>query len=207
MAAIAVLGATGRTGRMVVDRALVRGHRVTAIVRPATTAAPALGSTVVTADPCAGGALTGLLDGYDAVISALGATGRGPTTVYSAATAEIIAAMRPGGRLLVISSAALDLPADAGPGARVLGAVLRRVMRHTYSDMARMEHLLAQSALRWTSVRPTGLTDAQADGSPRVSVGAKGKVGPRTSRADLADYLLDAIDDPHTYQSVVAVSS
>ncbi|MET9027044.1 NAD(P)H-binding protein [Nocardia sp. NPDC004168] len=207
MAAIAVLGATGRTGRMVVDRALARGHRVTAIVRPATTAASALGSTVVTADPCAAGSLTGLLGGYDAVISALGATGRGPATVYSAATAEIIAAMRPGGRLLVISSAALDVPADAGPGARVLAAVLRRVMRHTYSDMARMEHLLAQSDLRWTSVRPTGLTDAQADGSPRVSVGAKGKVGPRTSRADLADYLLDAIDDPHTYRSVVAVSS
>ncbi|MGW5377810.1 NAD(P)-dependent oxidoreductase [Nocardia sp. NPDC003999] len=124
MAAIAVLGATGRTGRMVVDRALARGHRVTAIVRPATTAAPTLGSTVVTADPCAAGALTGLLDGYDAVISALGATGRGPATVYSAATAEIIAAMRPGGRLLVISSAALDVPADAGPGARVLAAVL-----------------------------------------------------------------------------------
>lgn len=208
MAAIAVLGATGRTGRMVVDRALARGHHVTAIIRPATTAAFARGTAVVAADPCVPGALAGLFDEHDAVISALGATGRGPTTVYSAATAEIIAAMRPGGRVLVISSAALDVPAaDAGTGARILAAVLRGAMRQVYSDMARMEDRLAQSDLRWTAVRPSRLTDAPACGSPRVSPGASSRVGPRTSRADLADYLLDAVDDPHTYRSVVAVSS
>ncbi|BDU00774.1 NAD(P)-dependent oxidoreductase [Nocardia sputorum] len=207
MAAIAVLGATGRTGRIVVDRALARGHRVTAIVRRATTAAPAQGATVVTADPCAPGALTGLLDDHDAVISALGATGRGPTAVYSTTTAELVAALRPDARLLVISSAALDVPAEAGASTRLLAAALRKVMRYTYADMARMEHLLAQSDLRWTVVRPTRLTDAPAGGGPRVSPGARRKVGPRTARADLADYLLDAVDDPHTYQSVVAVSS
>ncbi|WP_040791833.1 NAD(P)-dependent oxidoreductase [Nocardia paucivorans] len=207
MADIAVLGATGRTGRLVVDRASARGHRVTAIVRPTSTAAAVPGSTVVTADPGVPGALTGLLDGHAAVISALGATGRGPTSVYSAATAEIITAMPPGGRLLVISSAGLDIPADAGPGTRLLAVVLRRIMRHTYSDMARMEYLLAQSELCWTAVRPTGLTDAPATGGPRISPGANAKVGHRTSRAVLADYLLDAIDDPRTYRSVVAISS
>ncbi|MGW5140622.1 NAD(P)-dependent oxidoreductase [Nocardia beijingensis] len=207
MAAIAVLGASGRTGCMVVDRALARGHHVTAIVRAAATPAFAHAATVVTADPCVPGALTGLFDEHDAVISALGAAGRGPTTVYSAATAEIIAAMRPGGRVLVISSAAVEVPADAGTGARVLAAVLRAAMRHVYSDMARMEDLLAGSDLRWTAVRPSRLTDAPASGGPRVSPGAISKLGPRTARADLADYLLDAVDNPHTYRSVVAISS
>ncbi|WP_063020884.1 NAD(P)-dependent oxidoreductase [Nocardia niwae] len=207
MAAIAVLGATGRTGRMVVDRALARGHRVAAIVRPATTAAPARGATVVTADPCAPGALAGVLDDHDAVISALGATGHGPTAVYSTATAEVIAAVRPDARLLVSSSAALDVPADAGPGTKLLTAALRGVMRYTYADMTRMENLLAQSDLCWTVVRPTRLTDAPAGGRPRVSPGARRKVGPRTARANLADYLLDAIYDPYTYRSVVALSS
>ncbi|MGW4327766.1 NAD(P)-dependent oxidoreductase [Nocardia sp. NPDC004573] len=205
MAAIAVLGATGRTGRILVDRALARGHRVTAIVRRAPTAASARGATIITADPCAPGALTGLLDDHDAVISALGATGRGPTTVYS--TAAVVAALRPDALLLVISSAALDIPADAGASTKLLAAALRTVLRDTYADMARMEHSLAQSDLRWTVVRPTRLTDAPTGGSPRVSLGARRKVGPRTARADLADHLLDAVDDPHTYRSVVAVSS
>ncbi|MFF7938139.1 NAD(P)-dependent oxidoreductase [Nocardia gamkensis] len=207
MAAIAILGATGRTGRIVVDRALARGHRVTAIVRRAANTVPAPGMTVVTAEPCTPNGLTGLLDGHDAVISALGATGRGPTTVYSTSTAEIIAAMRPSGRLLVISSAGLSIPANAGPGTRLFARALHRVMRHTYSDMARMEQLLAHSDLRWTAVRPTRLTDAPAGGRPRISLSGESKVGPHTARIDLADYLLDAINDQRTYGTTVAVSS
>ena len=111
MAAFTVLGATGRTGRLVVDRALARGHDVTAVVRPSASAALAPAAKVVTADPCAPGALTGLLDDQDAVISALGAPGRAPTTVYSAGAAAIISALRPAGRVLVVSSAGLPAPA------------------------------------------------------------------------------------------------
>lgn len=207
MTAIAVLGATGRTGRMVLDEALARGYRVTAIVRRAGSLAPAPGLTVVTADPTVPGSLSGLLDEHDAVISALGAIGRGPTDIYSTGTAEILAAMKPAGRLLVISSAGLDIPADAGAGTRFFARVLHRIMRHTYTDMARMEQLLAQSELRWTAIRPTRLTDDSAIGQPRISLGANAKVGPRISRADLATYLLDAIDDPRTYGTAVAISS
>ncbi|MGW4350518.1 NAD(P)H-binding protein [Nocardia sp. NPDC004582] len=88
MAAIAVIGAAGRTGRVVVDRALARGHRVTAIVRRAGSFTPAPGSTVIVADPTLPGSLAGRFGEQDAVISTLGAAGRGPTTVYSAGTAH-----------------------------------------------------------------------------------------------------------------------
>ncbi|MGK5559303.1 NAD(P)-dependent oxidoreductase, partial [Actinomadura kijaniata] len=110
--------------------------------------------TTATADLGTPGSLRGLLDDQDAVISTLGAAGRGPTTVYSAGTTEIIAAMRPGRRLIVISSAGLGTPADAGPGTRLAARLLHQIMRHTYTDMARMERLLADSDLDWTAVRP-----------------------------------------------------
>lgn len=207
MAAIAVLGATGRTGRVIVDQALARGHRVTAIVRRAGSYIPAPGSTVIVADPTVPGALTGRLGEQDAVISALGAAGRGPTTVYSAGTAEIIAAMAPGGRLLVISSAGLSTPPSAGPVTKVFAAALHRIMRHTYADMAAMERLLADSDLRWTAVRPTRLTDDPATADPRISMGAKATIGSRTSRINLATHLLDAIDDPRSYRTAVTLSS
>ena len=96
-----------------------------------------------------------VFDEHHAVISALGARDRGPTTVYSAGATEIIAAMPPGGRLLVVSSAGLDIPSDAGPATRFLARALHRIMRDTYSDMARMEQLLAHSELRWTAIRPS----------------------------------------------------
>ena len=84
MTTIAVVGATGRTGRAVVAEALARGNRVTAIVRTAGSLPPATGLTVTVADPTVPGSLAGLLDEHHAVISALGARDRGPTTVYSA---------------------------------------------------------------------------------------------------------------------------
>ncbi|MEV0350144.1 NAD(P)H-binding protein [Nonomuraea sp. NPDC050680] len=220
MSSIAVIGAAGRTGRLIVERSLAAGHRVTAIARrPQALRVAAIarrsqdlhmtgpGLTIRTADILAPGSLQGLLDDHDAVISALGATGRGPTAVYSTGTAEIVSALKPGARLIVISSAGLGVPTGAGPGTRLAARLLHHLMRHTYTDMARMEDLLSNSSLTWTAVRPTRLTDRPATGHPRVSIGATAKVGNQTSRADLAAFALDAIDDPRTYRSAVAVSS
>lgn len=204
MTSIAVIGAAGRTGRIIVEQALAAGHRITAIARrPLAQSSPLL--TQHTADVLTSGSLQGLLDGHEAVISALG--GRGPTTVYSAGTAEIISAVKPGARLLVISSAGLDVPTDAGPGTRLAARLLRHLMRHTYADMALMESRLAASGLTWTAVRPTRLTDRPPTGRPRVSIGATAKVGPQTSRTDLATFVLKAIDNPRTHRAVVAISS
>lgn len=135
MADIAVVGATGRTGRIIVEQALARGHRVTAIVRRAGSLSPAPGLTVLVADPTVPESLSGRLGEHDAVISALGATGRGPTTLYSVGTAAIIAALPPDGRLLVISSAGLGIPADAGVSTKIFARVLHWIMRNTYTDM------------------------------------------------------------------------
>lgn len=209
MTSIAVVGAAGQTGRIIVRQALTRGYDVTAIARRPGHGEPDRNPrlTSVTADVRRPGALAEVLDGHDAVISALGATGRGATTVYSDGTAAIVAALPPNARLLVISSAGIELPADAGPVARLAGRLLHRIMRDTYSDMLRMEQLLADSALNWTSVRPTRLTDEPASGTPRIALGATRRVGTRTSRADLANYLLDAVPDARTHRIPVAISS
>ncbi|MFI6316216.1 NAD(P)-dependent oxidoreductase [Nonomuraea sp. NPDC050556] len=204
MATIAVIAATGRTGQNIVQQALDAGHTVTAIARrPLDLQHPRL--THQSADVLTPGSLR--LTGYDAVISALGSTGRQPTTLYSAGTAAIIAAMPPAGRLIVLSSAGLAVPDKAGLATRLLGRLLYRLMRHPYDDMTRMEALLAASDLDWTAIRPTGLTDDPATGKPRVSIGARQRVGHRTSRAELAAYILDHLDDPATYRTAVAISS
>ncbi|MFI6597842.1 NAD(P)-dependent oxidoreductase [Nonomuraea sp. NPDC050536] len=200
MSHIAVVGATGRTGRLLVDLARTAGHTVTAIARDPSALPPGL-------DRAPMDALGQVLPGHDAVISAVGAAGRGPTTVYSAVTATLIEAMPTGGRLVVISSAGLSTPDGAGPLTRLGGRLLHQVMRHVYTDMERMESLLTASPLTWTAIRPTGLTDAAAAGHPRASVGATTPVGPRTSRTDLAAYILTHLTDPATYRRPVAVSS
>ncbi|MYW97281.1 NAD(P)H-binding protein [Amycolatopsis rubida] len=145
---------------------MAAGYDVTAIARlPGNLA---LDHPRRTADALNPESLRGALARPEAVVSALGSTGLGPTTVCSAGTAAIVSALPSGARLMVLSSAALATPPDAGPGARLLGGILRWVLRHPYADMARMEKLLASSGLAWTAVPPSGLTDQPAPRFPRL---------------------------------------
>ncbi len=73
---LVVLGATGRTGRLVVEQALAAGHTVTALVRSPqklTTRNPNL--RVVAGEATDAAAVSRALDGADAVISTLGGAG------------------------------------------------------------------------------------------------------------------------------------
>ena len=67
---ILLLGGTGRTGRLILDEALARGHEVRALVREAAR----LGETSalpIEGNPYETGAIAGAIEGCDAVISAL----------------------------------------------------------------------------------------------------------------------------------------
>ncbi|MFI7696692.1 hypothetical protein ACIBQ6_47015 [Nonomuraea sp. NPDC049655] len=55
--------------------------------------------------------------------------------------------------------------------------------------------------------RAADVTDRPGTGRPRVSIGATERLGARTSRADLAAFLVGHLDDPRTYRLPVAVSS
>ena len=73
---IFVLGATGGTGRAIVEQARQRGHRVTAFVRSPQKLGPVGdGLTVIRGDPRNADGLRAALPGHDAVLSALGPPG------------------------------------------------------------------------------------------------------------------------------------
>jgi nucleoside-diphosphate-sugar epimerase len=105
---IAVVGATGRTGRQVAGQALARGDDVIALARHPE-ALPLLGPGLVAAaaDVLDRAAVAQALAGADAVVSALGiGASRQPTVVYSDGTANVLHAMDAHGirRLAVISA-------------------------------------------------------------------------------------------------------
>src|SRR5256885_5608698 len=105
-----VLGATGGTGRAIVDQALRRGHRVTAFVRSPDKLGPSReGLTVLRGDPRNVEELRAALPGHDAVLSALGPPGIGPSTLVADSARSTVAAMRAAGvrRLLVVGVAVL----------------------------------------------------------------------------------------------------
>jgi putative NADH-flavin reductase len=207
---LAVVGATGATGRQVVEQALARGDEVTALVRrPEAVPVSHERLAVARADVLDGASLSGLLAGHDAVVSALGVgTQRAATTVYSAGTAHLLAEMAASGpsRIVVVSAT------PAGPWAHapvldrwVVYPLLQRLFGASYDDMRRMEVVLTGSDVRWTVVRPPRLLDKAAKGSYRISTEAQ--VGRSITRADLAAALLDVVADDTTVRTALSVAN
>lgn len=198
---IVVFGATGRTGRRVVEQAVAAGHQVRAACR---SGRPASGSTSssavewVRADVREPSAVSSALDGMQAVVSAVGAgTGRAATTVYSAGARNILDVMAAGGpeRVAVVSAAPVA-PAGFPAWQRALVLpVLRVFFGGSYRDMARMEaELSRRPQLAWVCLRPPFLRDGPATGHYRID--PDHPAGGSITTGDLAAALLDAVLGP-----------
>lgn len=209
---IAVVGGSGRTGSLVVEQALARGHRVRALARHPE-AVSLRHDHLVTApvDVLGQDSLLAALAGSDAVVSALGiGASRQPTVVYSTGIANVLKAMgsQSISRLAVISAAPVG-PRTEQPFLQrhLLMPVLDRVFGSTYDDMRRMEDRLRASAVDWVALRPPRLVDKPATGRYRVDATGPPPKGRRITYADLATALLDALDNPDLYRRTAYVTN
>jgi putative NADH-flavin reductase len=186
---IAVLGATGATGRHVVARALRSGHDVVALVRRAGSfaATPHL-REVVWADILDPAPLVGALRGVDVVISVLGGADARPTTVCTDAIHTLLGAMSATGvdRLIVVSAHGVLETHDRSLYAR---AVWRGV-GEKMADKETMEPLVVASGMNWTIVRPPMLTNAREAGRYQAGDRLAIRLWHSIGRADLADFLV-----------------
>ena len=166
---VTVFGATGRTGREVVARALAAGMDVTAYVRDPARLGPADGARVVTGTLDDDARLAEALAGRDAAVSALG-VGRplrsDPAVVDG--VRRIVAAMEAAGvpRLVYLSFVGVrDSRPRSGP---VIRHVLSRVVRNEAADHERKEAIVRASGLDWTIVRPPLLTSGPGGAAAAV---------------------------------------
>jgi putative NADH-flavin reductase len=203
---IFVLGATGGTGRAIVEQARQRGHRVTAFVRSPEKLGPAGdGLTVIRGDPRDAGELRAVLPGHDAVLSALGPPGIRPTTIVADCARSTVMAMQAAGvrRLLVVGVAVLF--EDDG----LLTAIARRTfLRNVARDSAEMERIVRASDLDWTIARPPRLTNGPLTRAYGVAEGSMPPAARLTiSRADVADFLLDELEHPAHVRRIIGLAS
>jgi uncharacterized protein YbjT (DUF2867 family) len=210
---IVVLGATGRTGRLVVEQALMRGDEVVAYVRnPHGIAAnPGLGIAVGQLDDML--ALTAAIDGADAVLVCLGTHGKRMkknVDLMQKSVPSIIRAMKNAN----VSRLVLESAYGVGDTVRTAGLIARIVYRTVvgaiYQDKERSEALLPGSGLKWTSVYPVILTDGPLADAVEVRLMTQvRKVGglPKVSRANVARAMLDAARDDRTIGQKLLVSS
>jgi uncharacterized protein YbjT (DUF2867 family) len=210
---IAVLGATGRTGRLVVEQALTRGDEVVVYVRnrQGVAADPRLRVAVGQVGDML--ALKAAINGADAVLVCLGTKGarmKKNVDLMQKSVPSIIKAMKETNvsRLVLVSAYGVgDTARTAGLIARV---VYKTVVSAIYQDKERSEALLAGSGLKWTGIYPVILTDGTlADAVEVRPMTQVHKVAglPKVSRANVARVMLDAARDDRTIGQKLLVSS
>lgn len=189
---VTVLGASGRTGRLVVRMLVRQGHSVRAGVRNGRRkeAVAGLGATPVIADLCATpNELLDMFTGSAVVINAAGAADPDPTAVAlvdrDGAMAGIRAAERAAvHRYIQLSAQFADAPDQ---GDRLVRSIL---YAKQISDSA-----LRRSSLVWTVVRAGTLTDDPGTG--RVAAASHLDAG-RVSRQDVAAVITACLTEPRT---------
>lgn len=193
---VAVFGATGGTGRQVVQQALAAGHRVTALVRnPDRLGIRHNDLTVVVGDVLDADKVVQTLAGTDAVVVTLGNTANNPDYIVSQGTQVIVDAMKRLGqpkRIVVVSSLGVGESKDQVPFAFKM--LMKTVLKKPMEDKERQEAIVKASGLDWTIVRPGGLTDGPATGRYRAGVDPKIVAG-QVSRSDVAAFVLQQLTD------------
>ena len=192
-----ILGAAGKTGRLLVAQALASGNTVTGFVRSHDGEAVTIpGITTIIGDARNVADLQKALKGQDAVISTLGSSKPGDR-VIAASTASLVTAARSQRirRVIIMSS---FLVADNFQPNLVVKFALK-LMGSIVADFKSGEQLLASSDLDYTIVYATRLTNDPLNSQYQI-VDTNNTVGgsESISRANVAEFLLKQLSD-NTY--------
>lgn len=168
---IAILGATGTTGGLVLDETLRAGHDVIAFVRNPAAVAPRAGLTVVAGSVEDEAAMRAAFKDADAVISCLGARMTiggmfSGTDFQRRVLPKIISAINEAGvkRFVLMSSFGVgETAAKASLIPRVLfyGIIAKKL----FDDKAIAEQALSRCKANWTAIYPVGLKKGLVDSS------------------------------------------
>lgn len=198
MTVIALFGATGKTGRRVLERALTAGFEVRALVRdPAKLGATSSAVTVIRGDVLDKATVEETVAGSDVVLSLFGQVKGSPHTLQADGTQLIVDAMRLHSvkRIITLSGGGLPAPLDRpGPADRIIRFLLKTLSGHVLADAEQHLRVLEASELEWTVVRGPRLTEKPGTGTHRVGwVGVDAST--QISRDDLADFILEQVED------------
>lgn len=207
---LAVIGATGRTGTLVVEELLRRGHDLTVLARAPEKLGPVRDRVrVVTGSSTDRDALENLVSGgVEAVVSALGPTTR-QTDLHTGTARALIEVMHAHGvrRFVGISGAGVDVPDDRkGRRDTAISFLMRTMGGRIVADKVAEYQMFADSDRDFTLVRPPRLVDGPATGTFVHDAHRPGK-SSSVRRADLATFLADVVEQGSYIRSAPFVSA
>lgn len=210
---IAIFGASGATGLLLTDRCLAAGHQVKALIRTPERFPQRDQIQIVQGSAFDPVSVRETVDGADVVLSALGA--HSPVrneNVLPRAIPLIVEAMQQTGvrRIIVLGSAgALPTSLDKQPAWRrwiVQNIVYKAFLKWPVAEQTSQYAILSYSNLDWTMVMPPMLTNGPTHGQYRIDGEALPRNGNRISRRDVADFMMQQIDNPQWIRKGVYIT-
>jgi putative NADH-flavin reductase len=206
---VLVIGASGKTGSQVVDRATAAGHEVTAFVRNPDSYHPSVSNVrVVAGDATDAGRLSEAMVGQDAVIDTIG--GKTPfleSDLERNTAKSVVSAMQQCGVHRLIAVSALGVGESQSQGGFVFQHLLLPLfLRGSTRDKAQMEQVVRQSGMDFVLVRPAVLNDSPGTGSAHVVSGEE--KAHKITRADVAQFLVEQLtNDAYLGQAVTIANA
>jgi putative NADH-flavin reductase len=201
---ILILGATGRTGCLIVEEALKQGYNLNVLVRDKNKISFSSKSiTVYQGTPAHRTDLAAAMQGCDLVISALNITRASdlpwsklitPKNFITESVKNVIAEAGQQNlkRLITISAWGV------GESKKEVPFWFRWLINYTnlrfnYAEHESQEKLLAASNLTWTAVRPVALNDSKKIKTLKVSFNNLPKPSLQISRQSVAKFMVDIV--------------
>lgn len=189
---IALIGATGNAGSRLLEELLARGHAVTAIVRDVTRLPARPGVTAAKGDVFDRAGLAQLLEGHDAVISAVHFTASDAATLIGAVKASGVK------RYLVVGGAG---SLEVAPGVKLLDApeFPEAYLEEAKAGGAFLDLLKSEPLLDWTFLSPSAFfVPGERTGQFRLGKDTllANEAGSRISFEDYAIAMVDELEKP-----------
>ena len=204
---IIIFGATGNAGKHLVKQALEKGHEVTAFSRNAQSPGinhPQLkiwqGNVLSAVD------VADSVKGKDVILCALGAGRKG--VVRSEGTLNIIKGMKKHGIKRLVCQTTLGCGDSKGN----LDFFWKYIMfgwflKAAFLDHELQEKYIIESNLDWTIVRPGAFTDGEITRKFKSGFSATDKnIKLKISKADLAYFMLNQVDDEKSIGKAISLS-
>jgi uncharacterized protein len=203
---IAVLGATGLTGKELTRQGLARGHDVVAVARNPhqllDLASPRL--TLATADVTQPETIAAALIGVDAVVSGLGVTKHGDPATLTLGAAAVIAA----GPARVVWLGAFGTGRSRHLAGPLLGPLLSVILRGELKDKAGADDLVLGHG--FTVLHAGRLTNKPATSGYELVALASGHrpvFPPSITRADVAALMLGEVENERFAGQIVVAAT
>ncbi len=190
---LTIFGASSPTGKLLVEKALARGHVTTAFVRDESKLdIDHPGLRVLCGDALKYEDIDAAVQGSAAILSTLGPKGK-PAVMAAESTKNILNAMEKNGvkRLVLVSVAGIAVPQDKR-GKSIIDSLLKVFLKDVFTDREKQLSVLNASKVDWVAVRVPRLTDGVGTGAVRAFFG-KPSPAMKLTRSDLADFMLEQL--------------